>query len=151
MPVTAVTHLNFQGRARAALDLYASVFGGEVRVATYGDLGLPAGLPDADQVVFGQVTAPSGFTVMAYDVPVAGRAATEPAVTRREHGTTITTSPFFVAVHADTVAEVEELWAGLADGGTVVEPLGPSAWAPAFGMLTDRFGITWVLDVAAAG
>ncbi|GAB2859472.1 hypothetical protein [Nocardioides pacificus] len=37
----------------------------------------------------------------------------------------------------------------VAVGATIVEPLAASAWAPGFGMLTDRFGVTWVLDVAA--
>jgi PhnB protein len=44
---------------------------------------------------------------------------------------------------------VQVLWDGLAVGATVIEPYGPSAWAPASGMLTDRFGVTWILDVAA--
>ena len=35
-------------------------------------------------------------------------------------------------------------------GGTVRQPWGPAPWAAAYGMLTDRFGVTWVLDVLAA-
>jgi PhnB protein len=31
----------------------------------------------------------------------------------------------------------------------VVQPFGPSAWAEAYGMVKDRFGVTWVLDVVA--
>ncbi|MBD0357594.1 MAG: hypothetical protein ICV57_10545 [Rubrobacter sp.] len=34
-------------------------------------------------------------------------------------------------------------------GATVVEPLASSQWAPLFGRLTDRFGVTWVVDVVA--
>lgn len=37
----------------------------------------------------------------------------------------------------------------LVDGATVTQPLAPSQWAPLYGRLTDRFGITWVLDIAA--
>lgn len=157
MPVQTVTHLNFHGQAREALVHYASVFGGKAVIATYADFGMPAGLPDADRVVFGQVTADSGFSVMAYDVPRAA-GSTEPSVpagsartsTRREHGHTFTDSPFFVSVRGDDVDEVAALWEGLAAGATVVEPFGPSQWAPGFGMLTDRFGVTWILDVATA-
>ena len=36
------------------------------------------------------------------------------------------------------------------EGATTIETFGPAKWAPVFGMLTDRFGITWILDVAAA-
>ncbi|MFD6445058.1 VOC family protein [Promicromonospora sp. NPDC060204] len=154
MSISTVAHLNFHGQARAALELYHSVFGGQLLVTTYGDLGMPAGLPDAGKVVFGQVVADNGFRVMAYDVPgdaPAGPPAPEaPAAptTRRENGTTITSEPFFLSVRGESVDEVAALWEGLADGATIVEPYAPTQWAPAFGMLTDRFGVTWVLDVA---
>ncbi|MFD7307148.1 VOC family protein [Promicromonospora sp. NPDC059942] len=155
MSISTVAHLNFHGQARAALELYHSVFGGQLLVTTYGDLGMPAGLPDAGKVVFGQVVADNGFRVMAYDVPgtpTTSEAPAAPAVparaTRRENGTTITSEPFFLSVRGESVEEVAALWAGLADGATIVEPYAPAQWAPAFGMLTDRFGVTWVLDVA---
>ncbi len=156
MSINAVAHLNFRGQAREALEFYRSVFDGKATVATYGDFGLPAGLPDADKVVFGQVTADNGFRVMAYDVPGEGvpgedaPAAQGAPTTRRENGTTITTEPFFLSVRGDSVDEVTGYWNRLADGATIIEALAPAQWAPAFGMLTDRFGITWILDVAAA-
>jgi PhnB protein len=150
MSLTAVAHLNFTGQARAALEFYQSVFGGQATVITYGDFGLPAGLPDADKVVFGQVTADNGFSVMAYDVPGADGPATPAApTTRRENGTTITKEPFFLSVRGATVDEVSPVWKGLAEGATVIEEFGPAQWAPAFGMLVDRFGVTWIIDVAA--
>ncbi|MGZ3144913.1 VOC family protein [Lentzea chajnantorensis] len=150
MSLNAVTHLNFRGQAREALEFYASVFGGKATIATYGDFGMPADLPGADRVVFGQVVADNGFRVMAYDVPGADEPVSGAGTTRRENGTTITTEPFFLSVRGETVEEVRGHWDALADGATVVEEFGPAQWAPAFGMLTDRFGVTWILDVAAA-
>ncbi|MFI6423666.1 VOC family protein [Promicromonospora sp. NPDC050880] len=150
MSISTVTHLNFHGQALAALEFYHSVFGGQITVTTYGDFGMPAELPGAAHVVFGQVVADSGFRVMAYDVPGEERPVAA-GTTRRENGTTLTEEPFFVSVRGETAEEVGALWERLADGATVVEPYGPSPWAPAFGMLTDRFGVTWILDVAAEG
>ncbi|WP_431955602.1 VOC family protein [Nocardia lijiangensis] len=150
MSVNAVAHLNFHGQARAALEFYQSVFGGQTTIATYGDFGMPAELPDATKVVFGQVIADNGFRVMAYDVPGTDAPVTQaPPTTRRENGTTLTTEPFFLSVRGDTVEEVGALWERLADGASVIEEFGPAQWAPGFGMLRDRFGITWILDVAA--
>ncbi|WP_433527270.1 VOC family protein [Nocardia pseudovaccinii] len=150
MSVNAVAHLNFHGQARAALEFYQSVFGGRITVATYGDFGMPAGLPDAAKVVFGQVIADNGFRVMAYDVPGENEPAAPAApTTRRENGTTLTSEPFFLSVRGETTDEVGALWERLADGATVIEEFGPAQWAPASGMLCDRFGITWILDVAA--
>jgi len=151
MSITTTTHLNFRGDARAALDFYRSVFGGRVTIATYGDFGMPAGVPGADNVVFGQVETDDGFRVMAYDIPgQSGGSAASAGSTHRENGTTVTDQPFFVSVRGETLAEVEGYWASLSVGGSIVEPLAASAWSPGFGMLTDRFGVTWILDVAAA-
>jgi PhnB protein len=151
MSVHTVAHLNFHGEAREALDFYASVFGGAATIATYADLGMPVEAPGADRVVFGQVVADNGFRVMAYDVPAqAGPAPVAAGTTRRENGVTLTTEPFFLSVHGETVDEVAALWDGLGAGATVVEPFGPAQWAPAFGMLTDRFGVTWILDVTVS-
>lgn len=150
MSVHTVAHLNFHGEAREALEFYRSVFGGDLTIATYGDFGLPEELPDAHKVVFGQIVAGNGFRVMAYDVPGPVAPAAPAPSTRRENGATITTEKFFLSVRGETVDEVTPYWAGLSDGATVIEAFGPAPWAPAFGMLTDRYGITWIVDVAAS-
>ena len=154
MSITTTTHLNFHGDARAALEFYQSVFGGLVTIATYGDFGMPEGAPGAANVVFGQVETEAGFRVMAYDIPGqaggSGTAASAASSTRRENGVTLTNQPFFVSVRGDTLAEVQGYWAALSAGASIVEPLAASTWGPGFGMLTDAFGVTWILDVAAA-
>ncbi|MGY3553459.1 VOC family protein [Williamsia sp. R60] len=152
MTYSAVTHLNFDGEARAALEFYRSIFGGEMTVLTYGDFGMPKDAPGADRVVFGQIVGQAGFGLMAYDAPAPAepsRAAAPTPVTRRENEMTLTNSPFFVSVRGESVDEVRALWDGLADRADIVEEFGPAPWAPAFGMLTDRFGVTWIIDVAA--
>ena len=149
MTVTTTTHLNFRGQAREALEFYQSVFGGQTTIATYGDFGMPTDAPGADNVVFGQVTDDNGFRVMAYDIP--GQTGTVTAgETSRANGVTVTTEKFFVSVRGETVEEVRAFWDKLADGATTIDSYGPAQWTPAFGMLTDRYGITWILDVAAS-
>jgi PhnB protein len=148
MAVNTVTHLNFRGNARQALEFYHSVFGGNLVIATYADFGAPKDTPDADKVVWGQVVADNGFQVMAYDVPSSGQLPqlTIPA-TRREHGMTITQEPFFISLRGESVNEIGALWEKLSAGATVIEPIAQSSWAQLFGMLNDRFGVTWVVDV----
>ena len=136
MSVNAVTHLNFRGDAHRALSFYQSVFDGDLVVVTYKDAGNVQDPAEADQVMWGQVTADSGFRVMAYDVP------SRQAWNRGENA-------FFVSLRGETTDEVTEYWAKLADGATVQQPLAPAQWAPLYGMLTDQFGITWVLDVVS--
>ncbi len=145
MALTTTPHLNFAGSARAALDFYHSVFGGVVFATTYADVGMPPEAPGADRVVFGQVEADNGFRVMAYDIPGLTEGFT--GSTRRERGATVTDSPFFLSVRGETLEEVTGYWEALSAGSEIIEPLAASEWSPGFGMLTDRFGVTWVMDV----
>ncbi|MDK1328608.1 VOC family protein [Arthrobacter sp. zg-Y1143] len=151
MSITTTTHLNFRGTAAPALEFYQSVFGGNVAAATYGDFGMPKDVPGADKIVFGQLETADGFRLMAYDIP--GQDGTDTAgaagTTRRENGTTVTDRTFFQSLRGQSMEEVEKLWGALADGAQIIEPLAASAWSPGFGMLTDRFGVTWVIDVEA--
>lgn len=134
MTVGTVTHLNFRGDARPALEFYQSVFGGELAMITYQDAHNVQSPAEADQLMWGQVAADNGFRIMAYDVP-----STQPWDRGR--------NSFFVSVRGRDVAEITELWQKLSDGGTILAALAPAAWAPLYGMLDDRFGITWVVDV----
>ena len=137
MAVNVSNHLNFRGDARAALEFYRTVFGGDLAVVTYTDAHNVQDPAEANQVMWGQVVAPNGFGVMAYDVP--SRTPWEPGK-----------NAFFVSVRGDSAEEIATLWEKLSIGATVVQPLAPSGWTPLYGMLKDRFGITWVLDVAVA-
>lgn len=150
MSLTTTTHLNFRGTARTALEFYRSVLGGDLSIATYGDFGMPADIPGADRVVFGQLQTADGLRLMAYDIP--GQDPTDPpaaGTTRRENGVTFTDRPFFQSLQAASLDELAGVWNGLAEGAEIIEPLAASAWSAGFGMLTDRFGVTWVLDVRA--
>lgn len=149
MSIATTTHLNFPGTARQALEHYRSVFGGTVTLATYGDVGMPADAPGADKIVFGRLESETGVRLMAYDIP--GLDTTDPTAiagsTRREHGATITDRAFFQSLQATSLDELAPYWDALAADGSIIEPLAASAWSAGFGMLTDRFGVTWVLDV----
>ena len=134
MSVNVVTHINFRGDARAALEFYQSVFGGDLVVVTYQDMGAVQDPSDANQVMWGQVAADNGFRVMAYDV-------------QKAKGWNPGENPFYVALRGTANNEITEFWGKLAEGATILQPLGPSQWAPLYGMLTDRFGVTWVVDV----
>ena len=121
--------------------------------ATYANFGMPADLPDANKIVFGRVDAENGFSVLAYDVPGAtepsGGAGAASPNTRRANGTTITTKKLFLSVQSSTVEEATTYWEGLPVDAQIVEPFGPAQRSPAFGMLIDRYGVIWIVDVAS--
>ncbi|MCW5714941.1 MAG: VOC family protein [Bauldia sp.] len=137
MTIATTTHLNFRGDARAALAFYQSVFGGQLVAITYADANAVQDAEEAGQVMWGAVRADNGFHIMAYDVPK--RLAWSPGE-----------APFFVSLRGQDAAEIQGYWDKLADGATVVAPIAPAAWSPLYGMLRDRFGVTWVVDVEVA-
>ena len=137
MSVAVTPHLNFRGQARAALEHYRTVFGGEVVAVTHADTGRPLPAGEEGHLSWGRLLSPAGVRVMAYDVPSTD--AWEPG-----------TLPFYVSVRGTDAEEIRGYWEALAADATVVVPLAPSLWAPLYGMLTDQFGITWVLDVETA-
>ncbi len=58
---------------------------------------------------------------------------------------------FSLSLSLPTPAEAEKAFAALAAGGTVKVPLGKTFWSPCFGMLSDRFGVGWMVTVRAEG
>ncbi|MEU5670635.1 VOC family protein [Micromonospora sp. NPDC047753] len=135
MSINTVAHINLRGNARAALDFYRSVFVGDLAAVTYADAHNVQSPDEADQVMWGQVTSAEGFQIMAYDVPSAR------PWSQGE-------SPFFVSVRGSDADEITGYWKKLSEGSTVLVDLAPAGWGPLYGMLTDPFGVTWVLDVA---
>jgi PhnB protein len=135
MSVSTTPHLNFRGQARAALEFYHKVFGGQLVIVTNEDAHSVEKPEEAQQVKFGQVIGQNGFGVMAYDVP------TSLSYDQGDRS-------MFVSVRGDSEDEITELWRNLVEGSTILTELGPSGYTPLYGMLKDRFGIVWVLDVA---
>ena len=138
MSVQTTAHVNFRGQAREALTFYHSLFGGDIALATYTDIHAVENPSQVDQIAFGRVTAPNGFDIMAYDVQPskvfdAGQNA------------------FYLNLQGSDVAEIEAGWDALADGAReVLIPLAPAPFAPLYGMLTDRFGVTWIVGLLPA-
>lgn len=134
MSVNVVPHLNFRGEARQALEFYQSVFGGDLVVVTYKDLGQVQAPEDADRVIWGQVIAETGFKVMAFDAT---------AQVPFERGQ----NSFYVAARFSTADEAKSCWEKLKSEASLRHELGPAPWSPMYGMLQDKFGIVWVVDV----
>jgi PhnB protein len=55
---------------------------------------------------------------------------------------------FSVSLSGDDDATIRGYWDKLADGGTITQPLEVASWGDAFGMLVDRFGVSWLVNIA---
>lgn len=133
MPARLNPYISFGGDARAAMEFYRDVFGGELTISTYGEFG-QAGTPVEDQVMHGQLVTPSGFTLMGADSPPGMERAT---------GSTIS-----ISLSGDDEAELRGYWDRLSADGTVTVPLEQQMWGDLFGQCTDRFGIDWMVNIA---
>jgi PhnB protein len=134
MSTSLSPYIGFSGNAREAMEFYASVFGGELRASTFGDFQMSEDPADQDLIMHSELTTPNGLVLMASDTP-AGMPAPE--------GNRIT-----IALFGEDDAEISGYWEALAEGGSVTMPLSDSPWGDRFGMLTDRFGVDWMVNIA---
>ena len=113
------------------------MFGGDLSLATYADVHYAESPEQADRIAFGRAKALNGFDIMAYDVQ--SSKGYDPGV-----------NPFYITLQGNDAAEVKAQWHGLANGATtILIPLVPAPFAPLYGLLTDRFGPTWIVGVHA--
>ncbi len=128
-------YINFRGRARAAAEFYQSVLGGSLQMDTFAGFGMSVENPDEeDWIMHAQLDAPAGFTLMLSDTPS--------SMPLNEGGNVS------ISLSGDDDAELSGYWNGLVDGATVLAPLELAPWGDKFGMLTDRFGVTWLVNIA---
>ncbi len=131
-----VTFLNFDGNCREAMEFYKKCFDAELFLLPYGEApGDPAWKAEAqkDKILHSGLTKGSLTILLAADVmPGAGA--------RQYNG-------FGVAIQCESVPEIDALFAALGENGEVTMPLQETFWAARFGMLTDQFGIHWMLNL----
>jgi len=137
MPTRLNPYLNFNGNARQAIEFYKTVFGGELTMSTYADGGMPHDPADKDKIMHSQLISPGGYWLMASDSPPGMPFAP---------GNTMT-----VSLSGDDEAELRGYWDKLADGGNVMMPLEKAPWGDSFGMLADKFGTPWMINITGPG
>ncbi|CAM3167493.1 VOC family protein [Actinomyces slackii] len=136
MTATLRPYLNFPGTTREAMTFYHEVFGGELTVASFADLGaLPADHPAADQVMHSELNGPV-VVLSAADVPE----GVAPVTLNRGNDVNL-------AIMADDEAQVRTWFDALSQGADIEMPLGVQIWGDIYGSLTDRFGTGWMFNV----
>ncbi len=129
---TRVTpYLFFGGNGREAASAYHDVFGGKLELMTYGDMkGDACPVAEREQVAHACLSR-GGFVLMLSDRP---------------DGPTQAGNNVFVSVECGSLAELEQQFAALSEGGQVKHALHDTFWGARFGTLTDRFGVHWMLQ-----
>ena len=144
MPTTLTPYLSFPGTTRDVFAFYERALGGRIEaMLRYADMpppppaqaaadGCGGAMPTGDGIMHACLLLPGGARLMAGDVP--------PGMPDTGiHGC-------MLALQCDTVDEAASAFAALGDGGTVTMPMAPAFWAKSFGMVTDRFGVSWAVN-----
>ena len=135
MPTRLNPYLSFKDKAREAMEFYRSVFGGRLDLNTFKEFGASQDPSEDDKVMHSMLEAENGIVFMAADTP-----------SSMEHrpGTNMSMS-----LSGDDEAALTAYFDKLSAGGTIRQPLTKAQWGDTFGMLTDKFGVEWMVNIAA--
>ena len=128
-------YINFLDNARAAMEFYQTVFGGKLTMNTFAEFHASQDPAEADKIMHAELAADNGIKFMAADTP---------SGMEYRPGATISMS-----LSGDNEAELSNYFQKLASGGMVTMPLEKATWGDTFGMLTDKFGINWMVNITA--
>src|ERR1700733_109288 len=131
------THLIFGGQCEAAFQFYERCLGGKIlTMLTYGNSPMANQVPPewGGKILHATLTV-GDYTLMG--------AAVLPEQYEQPQG-------FHVLLHTDDPAQTDRIFHALAENGTVKMPLQKTFWAVLFGVLVDRFGISWEINCEQA-
>ena len=126
------TYLTFDGNCREAMQFYRKCLGTEIQITPVMDAqGKPSNEAGA-RIMHSQL--------LRNGQPILQASDDQPGSSPRPGDN------FNVSVECDSVDEINRIFEALSQGGKVRMPLGKMAWGARFGMLTDKFGIQWILN-----
>lgn len=139
MPTVNI-YLTFNGNCEEAFKFYQSVFGGEFPyIGRFKDM--PAG--EGPKLNPGEENR-----IMHVSLPISKETILMGCDTGGEWASGYSQgNNFSISITANSKGEAEKLFKGLSAGGNVTMPLSKTFWSESFGMLTDKFGISWMISI----
>ena len=131
-------YLAFEGQAAEAMRFYEKALGGKIdKMLTYGESPMAEQVPaeHRKRVMHSALSLPDGGQFFAVD-KLPGMPGSGPS---GFNGIGLT-------LEYEDVAVGEMAFKALAEGGSVLMPMAPSFWVERFGMLTDRYGVRWMVN-----
>lgn len=135
MKPTLTPYLNFMGQTADAMKFYQSVLGGELKMQTFAEAGMPVSDEDKNKIIHADLKNDT-MSFMASD----GNAERPVHMGDNIHMSIVGTDE----------ALLTKYFNGLAEGGKIDMPLTKQFWGDIYGQLTDKFGIHWMVNVSAS-
>lgn len=126
-------YLSFKDNAREAMEFYKLVFGGKLVMSTFKEFHASQDPSEDNKIMHSMLEAANGITFMAADTPNG---------MQYRLGKNMS-----MALSGDNEAELTAYFQKLSAGGTIQQPLAKAPWGDTFGMLTDKFGIEWMVNI----
>jgi PhnB protein len=127
----ANTYLLFDGDCREAMEFYQKCIGGELHLMRFSDVDAPGCEAGGDRILHAALPVGSAM-LMASDI--------QPGMNLQRGDN------FSVSLSCESMEEIQRVFGALSEGGQVKMALEDTFWGAHFGMLTDRFGIGWMLS-----
>jgi PhnB protein len=126
-------YLNFKNETRQAMEFYKSIFGGKLTISTFQEFHASQDPSEDNKIMHAVLEADNGITFMASDTP--NRMEYKPGTN------------YSMSLSGDDQAELKGYFEKLSAGGRVTMPLEKAIWGDMFGMVTDKFGVAWLVNV----
>ena len=136
---TVNVYLTFKGNCEEAFNFYKSVLGGEFQyVGRFGEMPPQEGMqmPESDKNKIMHISLPVSKETILMGSDTGGEWAPD----------FIAGNNFSISVNADSTQEADRIFKGLSAGGNITMPIADTFWGSYFGMLTDKFGMHWMLN-----
>jgi PhnB protein len=126
-------YISFKDNTREAMEFYKTVFGGKLAMSTFKEYHASQDPSEDNKIMHAMLEADNGITFMASDTP-----------DRMEYkaGTN-----YSMSLSGDDEAELRGYFEKLSAGGHVTMPLEKAMWGDTFGMVTDKFGVSWLVNI----
>jgi PhnB protein len=136
---TINVYLTFNGNCEEAFNFYKSVFGGE-----FAYVGRFKDIPPEEEK---QMPAVEGNKIMHVSLPISDETILMGSDTGGEWASSFKQgNNFSISVSADSQESADRIFNDLSKGGMVTMPMGKTFWGDYFGMLTDKYGINWMMS-----
>jgi len=127
-------YLTFRDNAREAMEFYKTVFGGKLEMQTFKEYHASQDPGEDNKIMHAMLTADNDIVFMASDTPNSMEYRT---------GTNMSMS-----LSGDNETELRGYYEKLSAGGTIGMPLEKAPWGDTFGMFTDKFGVSWLVNIS---
>jgi PhnB protein len=127
-------YIHFKDNAREAMEFYKSVFGGKLTLSTFKESNMVQDPKDENLIMHSELRTDHGIVFMGSDTP--------------SHMEYRDGERIDISLSGENEEELTGYWDKLKEAANITQPLQKAPWGDTFGMLTDKYGINWLVNIS---